>query len=185
MWPCACGSLNIPTFRTKLQILELQTFNFAPEVNALPLSSKQSAHIRTNTNKFRLIFANKFKNYRKYLFFHQILLTKLSIQHTLLSGKQKTLHLLEVLALGPLDRRIAKSGNRQRSSLPTGVRKARSPRRQIPLGRNNPLKVYLVCGHPPKSGSGHGHQMCRPLHIWCAAATPYHAAVGGRKAGVV
>lgn len=141
-----------------------------------------SAQIRTNSGLFLRISSKIIENI---YFFHQILLTKLSIQHTLLSGKQKTLHLLEVLALGPLDRRIAKSGDRQRSSLPTGVRKARSPRRQIPLGRNNPLKVYLVCGHPPKSGSGHGHQMCRPLHIWCAAATPYHAAVGGRKAGVV
>ena len=43
---------------------------------------------------------------------------------------------------------------------------------QTPLGGGAiRFKVRLVCGHPPKSGSGHGRRMRRPIRFRCAAAS--------------
>ena len=75
-------------------------------------------------------------------------------------------------------------GNRLRSSLLNRLVKAGFTRWQTPLGGGViRFKVRLVCGHPPKSGSGHGRRMRRPLRFRCAAVTSYPAAVGGGERG--
>lgn len=96
--------------------------------------------------------------------------------------KAKDLALLEVPAFGPFNRYIVWAGKPAKESAPEQIGEGRVHALADPArGGAIRFKVLrLVCGHPPKSGSGHGRRMCRPLRFRCAAANSLSCRSGRR-----
>lgn len=109
---------------------------------------------------------------KKYSILLEKCLTNPHVRHTLCSGKAKDLVPLEVQAFGPLNRYIVWAGKPAKESAPEQIGEGRVPALADPArGGAIRFKVRLVCGHPPKSGSGHGRRMRRPIRFRCAAAS--------------
>ena len=109
---------------------------------------------------------------KKYSILLEKCLTNPHVRHTLCSGKQKTLSHWKSRPSGRSTGTSSECRPRLRSPLLNRLVKAGSPRWQTPLGGGAiRFKVRLVCGHPPKSGSGHGRRMRRPIRFRCAAAS--------------
>lgn len=121
---------------------------------------------------------------KKYSILLEKCLTNPHVRHTLCSGKQKTLSHWKSRPSGRSTGTSSGPGNRLRSPLLNRLVKAGSPRWQTPLGGGAiRFKVRLVCGHPPKSGSGHGRRMRRPIRFGVPPQASYPAAVGGGERG--
>ena len=124
--------------------------------------------------KIRPIPENQPKISQKHLVFLGKALDKSVYLTYTMFRKAKDLVLLEVPAFGPFNRYIVWVGKPAKESAPEQIGEGRVYALADPArGGAIRFKVLrLVCGHPPKSGSGHGRRMRRPLRFRCAAAPP-------------